>query len=95
MFVGMGGTMTTEAALLGVPAVSAFQGAKLYTETYLLAKRLLLKARSVDAVSRCVRASLDPGYRDDYRRRGRALLDWMEDPSEKVVGYLETLADAR
>ncbi len=44
----MGGTMTTEAALIGVPAVSAFQGAELYTEKYLLSKGLLLKARSVD-----------------------------------------------
>src|SRR5467141_1763094 len=52
VFVGMGGTMTTEAALLGVPAVSAFQGAELYTEKYLLSKRLLLKARNVAAVSR-------------------------------------------
>jgi len=91
VFVGMGGTMTAESALLGVPAVSAFQGAELYTERYLLSKRLLLKARSVEGVSRCVSASLDPRYRESYRRRGRALLDWMEDPSERVIGYLETL----
>ena len=94
VFVGMGGTMTAEAALLGVPAVSAFQGAQLYTEKYLLSKSLLLKARSVDAVSKCVRASLDPKYRKSYRRRGRALLDWMEDPAEIVVRYLSTLGPA-
>jgi uncharacterized protein len=91
VFVGMGGTMTTEAALLGVPAVSAFQGAELFTERYLISKRLLLKARSVDEVSKYVRASLEPSYGEDYQRRGRALLEWMEDPSKKVVGYLETL----
>lgn len=91
VFVGMGGTMTTEAALLGVPAVSAFQGPELYTERYLLSKRLLLKAGSVAEVSRCVIASLDPRYREAYRRRGRALLDWMEDPSRRVIEYLETL----
>ena len=73
VFVGMGGTMTTEAALLGVPAVSAFQGSELYTEKYLLSKRLLLKARSVAEVSKCVRASLDPRYRESYSRRARAL----------------------
>jgi predicted glycosyltransferase len=96
VFVGMGGTMTVEAALLGVPAVSAFQGAQLYTERYLLSQRLLLKAKTVDEVSKCVRASLNPRYRENYQRRGHALLDWMEDPSEKVVGYLETLgSDSR
>jgi len=96
VFVGMGGTMTAEAALLGVPAVSAFQGAELYTEKYLLSKRLLLKARTVEEVSRCVSASLNARYREGYRRRGRALLDWMEDPSEKVIEYLKTLgSDAK
>jgi uncharacterized protein len=91
VFVGMGGTMTAEAALLGVPAVSAFQGAELYTEKYLLSQRLLLKAKSVAEVSRCVSASLDKGYRESYQRRGHALLDWMEDPAAKVVGYLKAL----
>jgi uncharacterized protein len=91
VFVGMGGTMTAEAALLGVPAVSAFQGAGLYTEKYLLSKRLLLKARSVAEVSKCVRDSLDRRYRASYQRRGRALLDWMEDPAAKVAGYLNAL----
>jgi uncharacterized protein len=94
VFVGMGGTMTTEAALLGVPAISAFQGAELTTERYLLSKRLLLKARSVSQLSEFVRASLDPRYRDSYRRRARALLEWMEDPTARVVGYLNSLSPA-
>jgi predicted glycosyltransferase len=91
VFVGMGGTMTTEAALLGVPAVSAFQGAELYTERYLLSKKVLMKARSVEDVSRCVKASLNSAYRENYRRRARALLDWMEDPAAKVGVYLNSL----
>ncbi len=94
VFVGMGGTMTTEAALLGVPAISAFQGAELYTEKYLLSKRLLLKARSVHDVSNCVRRSLRDSYRQSCRRRARALLDWMEDPAERVNEYLTSLGPA-
>ncbi len=91
VFVGMGGTMTTEAALLGVPAVSAFQGSKLYTENYLLSKRLLLKARSVDAVSKLVRTALKPAYKASCQRRARALLDWMEDPAVKVGSFLKSI----
>lgn len=91
VFVGMGGTMTTEAALIGVPSVSAFQGAELYTEKYLMSRRLLLKARSVSELSKCVRRSLDPLYAKSYQGRARALLDWMDDPVEKVVEYLDTL----
>jgi uncharacterized protein len=91
VFVGMGGTMTTEAALLGVPAVSAFQGAELYTERYLLSKKLLLKARSVAEVSDCVRVSLGRTYRERYHKRARRILDWMDDPAERVTSYLESL----
>ena len=94
VFVGMGGTMTTEAALLGVPAVSAFQGAELYTETYLQSKKLLLRAKTVGEVSKCVSASLEARYRESYKRRGRALLDWMEDPAARVASYLEGLHPA-
>lgn len=92
VFVGLGGTMTTEAALLGVPAVSAFQGDPLYTERFLASRRLLLKAKSPSEVSRRVKASLAAGYRKAYRAKARALLDWMDDPAEKVAGYLESLA---
>ena len=94
VFVGMGGTMTTEAALLGVPAVSAFQGPDLYTEKFLLSKRLVMKARTPAEVSSCVRASLEPRYKEGFARRGRALLDWMDDPAVKVVGYLSSLSPA-
>ena len=95
VFVGMGGTMTTEAALIGVPSVSAFQGPELYTERYLTSKKLLLKARSLGELSKGVRRSLDPVYAKGYHRRARALLDWMEDPVAKVVGYLNTLGASK
>jgi predicted glycosyltransferase len=91
VFVGMGGTMTTEAALLGVPAISAFQGPALYTERYLLSKRLLLKAKKVDDVPKFAKWSLDPSYRKRYRARAKALLDWMEDPVAVVINYLKTV----
>jgi len=95
VFVGMGGTMTTESALMGVPAVSAFQGGALYAEKFLLSKNLLLKARTAAEVSRLVKRSLASGYASGYRRRAHALLDWMEDPVDNVVGYLESLSPAR
>lgn len=95
VFVGMGGTMTTEAALLGVPAVSAYQGGELYTERYLSSKKLLMKATNPTEVSKRVRASLANGYAKACSRRARALLRWMEDPVEVVVRYIEELGPAR
>ena len=58
VFIGMGGTMTTEAALLGVPTISAYQGSTLYTERYLSSKKLLLKTRDLDTLVRLVRLAL-------------------------------------
>lgn len=88
VFVGMGGTMTTEAALMGVPAISAYQGENLYTEKYLLSKRLLLKTQSLDTLVRHVKRSLDPAYRARYARAARVLLNSMEDPVRVIVDYL-------
>lgn len=91
VFVGMGGTMTTEAALMGVPSISAFQGSELFTEKFLLSKQLLLKARTPAEVSRCVKSSLRPERAEACRKRALRLLDWMEDPAEVVARYLESL----
>jgi predicted glycosyltransferase len=90
VFIGMGGTMTTEAALLGVPTISAYQGSGLYTERYLLSKKLLLKTRSLDALTRYVRKSLTEEYRGHCSRTAKRVLDSMEDPVQKVVRYVTT-----
>lgn len=91
VFVGMGGTMTTEAALMGVPTVSAFQGSGLYTERYLQSKRLLAKARNPDHVSTFVKSHLKGKTNEGLKRRARKLLNWMEDPTERIAQYVQQL----
>ncbi|MGA2199934.1 MAG: DUF354 domain-containing protein [Nitrososphaerales archaeon] len=91
VFIGMGGTMTTEAALIGVPTISAYQGSGLYTERYLLSMGLLLKTHNLDTLTRLVRKSLTKKYRDHCQRKARKQLDSMEDPVEKIVNYLTVL----
>lgn len=88
LFIGMGGTMTTEAALLGVPTISAYQGSDLYTEKYLLSKELIMKTTSLDQLVRYARKGLDPDYRARCSRKARRVLDSMEDPVGRVVEYL-------
>jgi uncharacterized protein len=92
VFVGMGGTMTTEAALLGVPAISVYQGGDLYTERYLESKRLLLKTRSLDRLVRYVRKSMDERYRRSCAKRAKQILDWMDDPVERIARYLDAIS---
>jgi len=95
VFIGMGGTMTAEAALLGVPAISAFQGADLYTERYLVANKLLLRAESAGTLPRLITRALDPRYRDGCRKRARIVLNRMEDPAARVVSMALSLGQAK
>jgi predicted glycosyltransferase len=87
VFVGMGGTMTAEAALMGVPTVSVFQG-ELYTEKYLASQGILRKARSPDSLPAIVRDLLKTGTRDLLGKKGAALLASMEDPTVKISKFL-------
>ncbi len=88
VFIGMGGTMTTEAALIGVPTISAYQGHGLYTERYLRSIGLLLKTHHVDRLSHLVKKCLTPTYKRHCSRKAKKVLDSMEDPVEKIVNYL-------
>ena len=90
VFVGMGGTMSAEAALQGVPTISAFQG-DLYTERYLISKGLLARARDAKTVSRLVKRFLSKNYRPAFSTKAKKLLDWMEDPARRVADYLMSL----
>ncbi len=93
LFVGMGGTMTTEAALMGVPTISAFQGGMLYTEKYLLGKGILKKSRNPSEIVRLGRSLLREEQRALISKKAKSVLDSMEDPVERVAGYLRSLAD--
>jgi len=90
VFIGMGGTMTTEAALIGVPTISVYQGTNLYTERYLASVGLLLKTHNAERLSSLVRKALRPAYAKHCARKARKVLDSMEDPVEKIVRYLTT-----
>ena len=90
VFVGMGGTMSAEAALQGIPTISAFQG-DLYTERYLISKGLLARARDTRMISKLVKRFLSKSYRPGFSRKAKKLLDWMEDPAQRVTDFLMSL----
>jgi len=92
LFIGMGGTMTTEAALMGVPSISAFQGGELYTEKYLIAKGILWKSNNPREIVKLGRHLVQRERWKVISRRAKAVLDSMEDPVECVSKYLATLA---
>ena len=92
LFVGMGGTMSAEAALMGVPTISAFQGF-LYTDRYLERNALLARALTPKALVTHAKRFLSVGFRDAYSKRARQILGSMEDPVPKIAGFIEKTAE--
>ena len=76
--VGSGGTMTSEAVLRGIPAVS-YNAVPNRDEEYLVKKRLLKKTRDPDEIVRIVRQFLDSDM-TRFKQNAKQLLDSMEDP---------------
>ena len=90
LFVGMGGTMNAEAALMGVPTISTFQGS-LYTDRYLESKGLLKRARTRSRLVSLAEESIV--RKDAVARRARRVLDSMEDPVPKISRLVKKTAN--
>ena len=92
LFVGMGGTMNAEAALMGVPTISAFQGS-LYTDKYLESVGLLARALTAGALVSRARSFMAEGFRAACREKAKRILDSMEDPVPKIARFIEKTAN--
>ena len=88
-FIGSGGTMTVEAALLGRPAISCFPGEKPLYIKYLEKKGLVKTIQSPREIALMVSRSLSSDEeREQQERRGTKLLDEMEDPIKVISGVV-------
>jgi predicted glycosyltransferase len=95
MVLGAGGTMTREAALLGVPAVSVYAGPVPAVDRWLEAQGLLRRVSSPDQLGPIPRRRNDGSVHERLRRRGdeigrvfiRAILEVAKpDASRRPVG---------
>jgi predicted glycosyltransferase len=91
LFIGMGGTMNAEAALMGVPTISAFQGS-LYTDRYLQSVGLLKKALTTSALVPMAGRLLTDGAKRTHSKKARRVLASMEDPVPKIAGFINKAA---
>jgi uncharacterized protein len=92
LFVGMGGTMSAEAALMGVPTISAFQGS-LFTDDYLKSVGLLAKVRSPQTLLSRARRYLEGSFKSKHSAWAKKILDSMEDPVPKIAGNAKKIAE--
>ncbi len=89
IFVGSGGTMTVEAALLGTIAISCFPGRKPLYISYLEKKKLVDTIFSPKEIaSKAADALTNPEKYTTREQRGSALLNWMEDPAHRILAKI-------
>jgi len=89
LFLGGGGTMTAESALLGVPTVSFYPAPATHVEKYLIRLGFIKRIRNVDGiVKHAVRVFDDASYGEALKARSRRLLSRMDDPIAVIEKHL-------
>lgn len=87
VFVGSGGTMTAEAALLGVPTIS-YNAVPNLVQDYLVRKKLILLQSDPGKIASLVARMLHSENRTQSRAKG--VMSSMEDPLAKLVRIIQS-----
>jgi predicted glycosyltransferase len=88
LFIGAGGTMTAEAALLGKPTIS-IAPLQFHVEMYLLKTGLVKKAANSKLLVKMGRKMItDEHYRRGQKKRADRILAAMEDPTDRMISAL-------
>lgn len=93
LFVGGGGTMTQEAALLGIPTISIYPGKPPKVIRYLIMQQLVQPVKSLESLTAAAKAILRrvSEKREKIRSKAEKILEKMENPAEKVAATVEAL----
>lgn len=88
LFVGAGGTMTAEAALLGKPTIS-IAPIQFHVATYLVKSGLVKNASNSRSLARLgVKMIYDERYIQTQKKMAARILRRMEDPTERMISAL-------
>ena len=85
LVLGAGGTMTREAALLGIPTLSLFAGKQPAVDRWLEQKGLLRRIRSATEALPVQRRSADPRSIEELLQSGARLIDVFREAIETVA----------
>ncbi len=88
VFVGSGGTMTAEAALLGVPTIS-YNAIPNFIENYLVKKKLVKRETNPTQIVHSIKKLLNSSN-IEHKKRAKLALNSMEDPYSKLVKAIRT-----
>jgi hypothetical protein len=83
VFVGSGGTMTAESALLGIPTIS-YNAVPNFIESYLVKNKLVKRETNPKQIARSIRKLINSSN-IEHKKRAKKTLNSMEDPYTKLV----------
>jgi len=91
LFIGAGGTMNAEAALLGVPTISCYPKETTHVEQFLIQEGAIHRAKNENkAIEKAKEILSSPEeYKKHHKRIAKRLSDTMEDPSEIIAKNIE------
>ena len=92
VFIGGGGTMTTEAVMLGVPSISCFPNKPTIIEEFLVTSGFVVRETDPFRIAeRAVNMLEDEPYRRRIRGKAKSFVERMEDPVEVILRELKHL----
>jgi len=91
-FIGGGGTMNAEAALLGIPTISCFPMEPTYVEKFLIKKGLMEKILDQRKISlKVIKILKEKTLIEKNKKKAKELLEKMEDPLQRIINEIESL----
>lgn len=91
VFIGAGGTMTAEAALLGTPTFSCYPGKPFLIENFLIRSGLVVRETDCKKLRNKVLKTLDniESAKKTQKAKARKLTDRFEDPTQVIVNAIK------
>ena len=87
IFIGSGGTMTAESALMGIPTIS-YNAVPNIVEKFLVRKYLVKRATNPNKVSTHIKKIIKI-KNDQNQKRAEKIVKNMEDPIEKLIKIIK------
>ena len=89
VFIGSGGTMTAESALLGIPTIS-YNAVPNIIEAYLVRKKLVIRETNPKQIVISIRKILESSNLQ-IKKKSKKMLDSMEDPYPILVKTMKSM----
>ena len=87
IFIGSGGTMTAESALLGIPTIS-YNAVPNFIESYLVKKHLVKRETHPVKISNNIKEIFSTSNKE-HQKRVKKIVSQMEDPIQKLINLIK------